>query len=186
MKVKDQSAPGALDSIRRFVNTVDVANRDDDELAAAGPAREWLQGHGLLSETAGPLENSDLEIVRALREALRMELLSHTGEADPGEAWTALGAFAHLGELGVNWGPDRGQIDLVAKSEGAKQVAGRCFALMYDAIRDGRWQRLKACRKDTCLWAFYDHSKNGSGHWCSMAVCGNRVKAQRRRAREAS
>jgi predicted RNA-binding Zn ribbon-like protein len=186
VKVKDNSAPGTLDVLRQFVNTLDVADRDKDELASASLAREWLQAHGLLAETAGPLGDADLELVRGLREALRIEFLSHAGEADAQHAWTALREFAGLADLGVSWGEQRGEIALVAQAAGAKQVAGRCFALIYDAIRDGRWQRLKACRKETCLWAFYDHSKNGSGHWCSMAVCGNRVKAQRRRAREAT
>jgi predicted RNA-binding Zn ribbon-like protein len=39
---------------------------------------------------------------------------------------------------------------------------------------DGTWTRLKACRE--CSWAFYDHSRNGAGNWCSMKVCGGRVK----------
>jgi predicted RNA-binding Zn ribbon-like protein len=45
------------------------------------------------------------------------------------------------------------------------------------------WSRLKACRDDTCKWAFYDHSKNRSGHWCSMEVCGSRHKARQYRER---
>jgi predicted RNA-binding Zn ribbon-like protein len=33
------------------------------------------------------------------------------------------------------------------------------------------------------MWAFYDRSKNRSGHWCSMRVCGNRAKARQFRER---
>jgi predicted RNA-binding Zn ribbon-like protein len=51
---------------------------------------------------------------------------------------------------------------------------------------DGSWPRLKACPRDVCGWAFYDRSSNASATWCSMAVCGGRVKAgayyRRRRA----
>ena len=47
----------------------------------------------------------------------------------------------------------------------------------------GTWLRLKACRNYTCRWAFYDHSKNRSGHWCTMSVCGNRQKSRGYRQR---
>ncbi len=50
-------------------------------------------------------------------------------------------------------------------------------------MAEGNWPRLKVCREDTCAWAFYDRSKNRSGAWCSMAVCGNRTKARAYRAR---
>jgi len=50
---------------------------------------------------------------------------------------------------------------------------------------DGSWQRLKACRSDTCRWAFVDHARNRSRQWCSMSVCGNREKARVFRERHA-
>lgn len=37
--------------------------------------------------------------------------------------------------------------------------------------------RLKIC--GNCGWLFVDRSKNRSRTWCDMAVCGNRVKANR-------
>lgn len=44
--------------------------------------------------------------------------------------------------------------------------------------------RLKIC--PNCQWLFLDRSRNRSRAWCDMAVCGNRVKANRhyRRNRE--
>ena len=53
-------------------------------------------------------------------------------------------------------------------------------------MENDTWPRLKACRDDTCQWAFYDHSKNRSGHWCSMEVCGSRHKARQYRERRKS
>jgi Conserved protein containing a Zn-ribbon-like motif, possibly RNA-binding len=38
-------------------------------------------------------------------------------------------------------------------------------------------QRMKIC--GNCGWLFLDRSKNRSRTWCDMAVCGNRVKANR-------
>ena len=66
---------------------------------------------------------------------------------------------------------------------GAERTIAALLAIVYDAMRRGYWPRLKACRKESCRWAYYDRSKNGSGVWCDMAVCGNRMKAKRRRNR---
>ncbi len=49
------------------------------------------------------------------------------------------------------------------------------------AMLDGTWSRLKACSE--CRWAFYDRSRNSTGNWCSMAVCGGRVKQRAHYAR---
>jgi predicted RNA-binding Zn ribbon-like protein len=38
-------------------------------------------------------------------------------------------------------------------------------------------ERMKIC--GNCGWLFLDRSKNRSRTWCDMAVCGNRVKANR-------
>ncbi|HUY61935.1 MAG TPA: CGNR zinc finger domain-containing protein, partial [Candidatus Dormibacteraeota bacterium] len=43
---------------------------------------------------------------------------------------------------------------------------------------DGSWARLKACPAQRCHWAFFDASRNRSGTWCTMAVCGTRAKAR--------
>jgi predicted RNA-binding Zn ribbon-like protein len=55
--------------------------------------------------------------------------------------------------------------------------------IVYTAMADGTWSRLKACRRDVCHWLFYDRSRNRSAVWCQMAVCGNRTKTKAYRAR---
>ena len=67
-------------------------------------------------------------------------------------------------------------------SSGALGARARCGA---EAMADGTWRELKACRSDTCRWAFVDHARNRSRQWCSMSVCGNREKARAFRARHA-
>ena len=72
------------------------------------------------------------------------------------------------------------------EGEGADAALGRLMAIVADAVADGSWERLKACPREECEWAFYDHSKNRSGRWCKMEDCGNLAKAkafrERRRA----
>jgi predicted RNA-binding Zn ribbon-like protein len=67
--------------------------------------------------------------------------------------------------------------------DGMQAAIGRLLAIAYDAALDGTWQRLKVCRNDTCRWAFYDSSRNRSGAWCTMAICGNRMKGRAFRRR---
>jgi predicted RNA-binding Zn ribbon-like protein len=62
-------------------------------------------------------------------------------------------------------------------------VVAPIVAIVYEAMVDGTWERLKVCPADDCQWAFYDESKNRSGTWCDMAVCGNRAKVRAYRER---
>lgn len=39
--------------------------------------------------------------------------------------------------------------------------------------------RVRRCGRDGCDWLFVDMSKNRSRRWCSMGVCGSRVKSHR-------
>jgi len=67
-----------------------------------------------------------------------------------------------------------------------KALAGAMALLLVpvaNSIGDGSRQRVKACRAPDCHWAFYDRSRNHSGVWCKMAVCGNRTKVRTYRAR---
>jgi predicted RNA-binding Zn ribbon-like protein len=47
---------------------------------------------------------------------------------------------------------------------------------------------IKKCRNEACILYFYDTTKNHKRNWCSMEICGNRMKAaayfQRKRTRE--
>ena len=51
--------------------------------------------------------------------------------------------------------------------------------LAWDALRRTRPGRLRACENPDCALFLIDHSKPNKARWCSMAVCGNRMKARR-------
>jgi predicted RNA-binding Zn ribbon-like protein len=48
-----------------------------------------------------------------------------------------------------------------------------------DILVSEQMQRVRTCAVDTCRWLFLDTSKNHTRRWCSMKVCGNRMKARR-------
>ncbi len=173
-------APDRLEIVRSFVNTVEIED-GTDPLEDSGRLREWCAVTGLC---AGDNE-TQLARLRGFREALRSVLAAHAGEEDKAKAWRRLQPYAEAACYRLRL-DESGLPALEPQGWGADAAIAEIFAIAYDAIGAGTWRRLKACRKLSCRWAFYDRSKNGSGAWCSMRLCGNRAKAQRRRARQNS
>jgi predicted RNA-binding Zn ribbon-like protein len=62
-------------------------------------------------------------------------------------------------------------------------LLGDALAQALPLHATGEWSRLKTCARESCRWVFYDASRNRSGRWCSMQVCGNREKTAAYRAR---
>jgi predicted RNA-binding Zn ribbon-like protein len=52
-----------------------------------------------------------------------------------------------------------------------------------DLLTSRRLNLVRECAADGCGWLFLDTSKAHRRRWCSMAICGNRAKAQRHRQR---
>jgi predicted RNA-binding Zn ribbon-like protein len=174
-----EPAPGSLAVVQAFVNTVDREHGPDLLDDAAG-MEEWLERH-LLPARVAP---GDLERAREVREALRALLLANNGEPRDPAAQEVLERAARRARLEPAFPPDGA--GLVPRANGVDAALGRILAAAFAAMLDGRWSRLKACPRDVCGWAFYDRSTNASATWCSMRVCGGRVKAgayyRRRRA----
>ena len=59
-----------------------------------------------------------------------------------------------------------------------RAVAARAV-LAWDALNRTRPGRLRPCENPDCALFLIDHSKPNKARWCSMAVCGNRMKARR-------
>ncbi len=168
-----------LEVLRQFVNTVDLESAAPLDPGDSLPA--WCEGPG----NCAHIDEEGLARLRLFREALRSVLEAHAGEGDPAERLAALQPFAAGTRYELRITQDGSPV-LQAHGDGAQAAVAKLLAIVYDAVAAGTFRRLKACRKHSCRWAFYDHSKNGSGAWCDMAVCGNRVKAQKRRARQKS
>lgn len=113
---------------------------------------------------------------RELREAIRTLLRANNGLAvDAAGASRVLSRAARAADLRV------GFVDGALVFESTDRILAACA----EAMADGSWSRLKACRSDTCQFAFIDTARNRSRQWCDMAVCGNREKARRFRSRRA-
>jgi predicted RNA-binding Zn ribbon-like protein len=174
-------AGGGLRLVQDFVNTVDREHGPDllDEPAGL---REWLDRRGLAP--GAPVRDADVQAARTVREALRALLHVNTGEPETPGARAVLDAAGERARLRASFGADPPGLQPAA--DGLDGALGRIVAAAFGAMLDGTWIRLKACPREVCGWAFFDRSTNGSATWCSMRVCGGRVKAgayyRRRRA----
>jgi predicted RNA-binding Zn ribbon-like protein len=182
--VAERWAPGDLRFVQEFLNTVDLETARD-ELSSPVDLEAWLrQREELLPPEIAPVAIDEGGLRRALevREAIRaLAMANHGDDVDPAAVAT-LNSAAEWARLAVSFTED-GIVHMHPQGQGADALIARIFQIVYQARTDGTWPRFKVCRKDSCRWAFYDHSKNHSSAWCSMRVCGNRAKAQAYRDR---
>jgi predicted RNA-binding Zn ribbon-like protein len=182
-----EAAPEPLALVQAFANT--VAEEGHFRWEAIGDPdslRSWLSGRGLL---AGGERVGEADVTRAkeARKALRSLLAANNGREADAAAIRALNLVTERARLTVRFGAD-GRATLEPGAGGVDGALGRVLAAVHASMEEGTWGRLKSCANATCGWAFYDRSKNRSGRWCSMEVCGNRTKtrAYRRRRRGTS
>jgi predicted RNA-binding Zn ribbon-like protein len=178
--MQDQ-APGELELVRLFVNTANLES-GSDELTGPAALQAWLKAHGLGGR--GAVTAAELHAARRLREAIRGLLLENNGMSVRKESALTLGRAATQARLALRFEP-AGGIRLEPAAGGVAGALGRLVGIVAVAMANGTWSRLKACQADRCGWAFYDHARNRSRRWCSMAVCGNRTKARSYRRRHA-
>jgi predicted RNA-binding Zn ribbon-like protein len=180
-------APGRLALVQAFINThYDLEMVHGAEVfATPRDVERWFRQRGLV-DAGARVSASDHVRVLAARDALR-DLARGNGErhgADEAVLQT-INELAPGAAVELRFDRDGPQF-LPAAGAGIAGALGLVLARVALAISDGSWARLKICPGDHCDWAFYDHSRNQTGRWCSMAVCGGRAKARshyRRRRR---
>jgi predicted RNA-binding Zn ribbon-like protein len=140
---------------------VDGVQRDD--LQTAGEGGAWLAEHGFTGSTTA------WRGVREARAALQ-ELVR--GSGDPAAVAGLLAgvkATPRLSDTGFEWSLD----------VSADRLAAVRAVLAWDAVQRNRPGRLRPCENPECALFLLDRSKPNNARWCSMAVCGNRMKARR-------
>ncbi|HZP56592.1 MAG TPA: CGNR zinc finger domain-containing protein [Dehalococcoidia bacterium] len=173
-----QPAPGRLRLVEDFVNT---REEDDDAITTPAALAAWLAERGLLRGGARATQD-DLRRAREVREALRALLRANNGSPPDDAAIRTLNEFADRARYVLRFSPE-GEATLAPGAGGVDGALAEILHIVHHAMADGTWPRLKACRMDTCGWAFWDSSRNQSAAWCSMRVCGNRAKARAYRER---
>ncbi|MEN3283298.1 MAG: hypothetical protein V7607_4438 [Solirubrobacteraceae bacterium] len=173
-------APGGLGLVHRLLNTAPAGRpQAADLLESVASAQEWLDAAVAEWGQAAPaleVTAEDLRGLRALRDAVRAALLARGDGAAEGAA--RLHATADV------WLSGDGSIGAAPRGRTAAQwlrsaVLVECFV----AEVSGTWPRLKICANPRCPVAFYDRSRNRSGVWHDVHVCGNAINLRASRAR---
>ena len=166
---KQQEAPGELEHVRAFVNTIDV-EEGAEELTGPEELAAWLVQHGL-ARSGLVATTDDLEHALGLREALRAALLGHnSGTLVHADAASKLDRAAARARLRLRF-DEQGSGSVQPEADGVDGALGRLLAIVHRSATEGTWSRLN------------DHTRNRAGTWCTMAVCGNRAKARAYRER---
>ncbi|MFI7153555.1 CGNR zinc finger domain-containing protein [Nonomuraea sp. NPDC050022] len=175
------TAPMPLRVIEEFINT---RRRDGDDIATPQQLATWLRARGLVpADTVVNAEQRNR--AERIREGLRALIAENNTEpvSSPRPDGLNPAARAELADLtrdfplmlDVTVFPPR----LIARTAAPVEAAlARLLAVVAEAVAEGTWTRLKACREPSCRWAYYDHSRNRRRTWCSMDICGNRAKAR--------
>ena len=179
---QSKAAPGPLALVQALVNTQYGQGRYAHvELTNPEQLRAWLVAHQLLADGT-PVTEGDFRRVLQLREALRSLLRANNETEMLTSQVDVLNRLTSNAPLTVRFHHD-GLPTLEPDITGVDGTLARLVGIVFTAMTDGTWPRLKACRNDRCQKAFYDTSKNRSGAWCSMAGCGSRLKARAYRHR---
>lgn len=176
--VAESAAPGSLEMVRRFVNTLEVED-EIEHLDTVSGLGDWLREWDLPSSG---LTSDDLERAIELREALRALIGVAPGAVpEPGIVKRLNEALAGSG-VALRFEAN-GSCRLQGAGSGLDVAFGLIAAAVREAMVTGSWDKLKICSAHTCGWAFYDHSRNHSRTWCRMQECGNRAKVRAFRER---
>jgi predicted RNA-binding Zn ribbon-like protein len=134
-----------------------------DELADPARARAWLAGAG------GQGSEAELQEVLKVRQALQAVV---RGDLAPDVLSPALRGVVSVPAI------TDGQITWALRVSPERRLAVRAV-LAWDALARHSPGRLRPCANDECRLFLIDRSRANAARWCSMAVCGNRMKARR-------
>jgi predicted RNA-binding Zn ribbon-like protein len=125
--------------------------------------RAWLRAHGHSGSSA------EWQATRAARSALQAVVRGHQSAKSLSRQLDQVSYRPSVSDEGVQWRLD---------SPTGRTAAVRAV-LAWDELRRSRPGRLRPCENPECAKFLIDRSKPNNARWCSMAACGNRMKARR-------
>lgn len=166
------SAEADEDLLLALINTNPIlAGEPSDELAGDAHARAWLTAH-----VVDAPKGTDLALLRATRSALQHVIRGEAGREVLSDPLAAVRLRPAVGSDGLAW---------IQELPADSAVAARAV-LAWGRLETAMPGRLRPCENSECSLFFVDRSRSNNGRWCSMAVCGNRMKARRHYARSRS
>jgi predicted RNA-binding Zn ribbon-like protein len=182
-----------------FLNTRPVMAEGPKELLPDVDALvRWLVASGLLTRQNGkalagkwrdkPEAAAFLRNLLTFRERLRTTVLRQEAGRSVSDAFIAeLNSLLKQHPNVIALHRNGGKLDSVASYEVAKpnDIWAPIGIAVADLLSDVSPGRVRKC--EGCILHFFDTSKKGSRRWCSMNICGNKIKVaayqQRQRTR---
>lgn len=159
------------DLLLDLLNTTPVVDGvPADRLADVEAGRSWLAAHGR------PATHEEWRTLLDARAALQDVV---RGQRPP----SVLAPYVSGVHCRASFTDDRITWELRTPVDG--DAAARAV-LAWDTLRSEKPGRLRPCANEDCRLFLIDRSKPNTARWCSMASCGNRMKARRhyRRTRD--
>lgn len=171
-----------------FINTQIVSNGEPlDLLHDTAGVLQWMNEAGVLTTKAAP--KALIDEARAYRAQLRdgIEKLAKGSRVPPAllestnaylarrAAWQKLEQDKSGYHVTTVFQPERASDYMLAIAQ--------AFALL---LSEGDLTRLRKCVNPDCVLYYYDTSKGGHRSWCSLDLCGNKLRMAASRARRGS
>ena len=167
-------APGRIAFVQAFVNSFwDLGAGGADAWATDAGFARWMTARGFCAR------GGDRHAATAVREGLRALFLAHNATGSVADAERRLDELAAPAALT----PRLGGLALEPAGDTPADATALALGIVVLARAHGSLDRMKACPHEHCGWVFHDGSRNRSGQWCSMRLCGNRTKGAAFRAR---
>ena len=178
-----------------FLNTkLILADGPQELLTDVASLERWLVAAGVLESAHRPAWRNSakgqqfLKRLLVFRERLRAEIIRQSNGSTITEGF--LGELnrllvKHPCRMAVHRGGKDLSLGLTFEPRVPEDVWAPIAAAAADLLSGVPKDRVRKCESATCIVHFYDTSKKGARRWCSMNLCGNKVKvaAYRRRSR---
>lgn len=151
-----------------LLNTTPVVDGETVDQLDDGVAPDWQEGRG------GTGSREELSQLRQARSLLQEVVRGQAPAATLAPVLDAVSYRPMATDDGISW---------MLKAPSDDVLAARAV-LAWDQLRVSAPGRLRPCANDECALFLIDRSKANTARWCSMAVCGNRMKARRHYQRQ--
>ncbi|BBZ26950.1 hypothetical protein MMAD_12450 [Mycolicibacterium madagascariense] len=153
--------PGVLLDLLNTTPVVDGSATD--YLATDASTRKWLALRDGADERPDTVRQLRDDLQQVVRGQLPAEVLNRY--------LTAVRQVPKVHADGLDW-------DIGVSADWCARVV-----LAWGELQNTRPGRLRSCANDECQLFLIDRSRGGTGRWCSMSECGNRMKARRHYSR---
>ncbi|RED66199.1 CGNR zinc finger domain-containing protein [Cohnella lupini] len=157
----------------------------DDRLDNSEWLNQWVNAHRLIVDQSPSPE--ELESLKRLRSFLHRMVQAFVDHQSPSpEDLVALNNIMGKGAVIRQLSSKDGSYELsyAPVERHWKQIEAEIAASFARLLTEGEASRIRICDNPSCLWVYYDDTRNRSKRYCDDKMCGNLMKVRRFRARK--